>query len=69
MFMQEYNIARSEHQARNAKLNNRTEVEGITVTRPSLLERALAALRGSRSRDKAPVNRPVGKLAHGAAAR
>ena len=69
MFMQEYNIAKSEHQARNARLNSRQETEGVTVARPGLFERAWAALRGLRTRYEDPAPRPALRLTRGAPAR
>jgi hypothetical protein len=70
MYMQEYNIAKSEHLARNAAWNNRRPAEGITVRRPSFVERALSALRTALSRgDAAPAHRTRTEAVRGAPAR
>jgi hypothetical protein len=70
MYMQEYNIAKSEHLARNAALNNRKPVEGITIRQPGLLDRAMTALRRAFNRDAAaPARQARTEAVRGAPAR
>jgi hypothetical protein len=43
----EIEFVKSEYQLRNAKFNNKKEVEGYTVQVPNILDRAVMALRNA----------------------
>ncbi len=56
-------IARVEYRLRDARLNSRTDVEGVTVSVPSVIDRGFLALRaaltGRQTTQTACSNRPI----------
>ena len=63
-----FRIARMEHELRNAKFNNAQVIEGVSVSVPNIIDRALAALRNAlaqrrikRSNTQSALNRAVAR--------
>ncbi len=69
MLFNELNIAQAEYQTRNAKYNRNNEVEGVTVVVPSIVERALQALRTALAGRPTAAQKPHIGLTHGVAAK
>jgi hypothetical protein len=58
MFLQENRVAQAEFVAFETKFNHRPARGGVVITRPSIFERALTALRNALPKRQAPAAQP-----------